>query len=115
MGVSIRSRKHAILEFLDSDEFANWTVRISQKSLTLGTRNYAEVSVHERLITVNPHKTMAQFVDSVVHEILHILYPTSRESSILRWEEAVINDMSPSEMTRLLTVLFSRKRVVWDE
>lgn len=110
-----RARKLLLLRFIESDEFLKWTIRISQKSLTMGTQHFAEVSLEERLITINPHKTMAQFMESVVHEILHILFPKSRENTILRWEQAVISDMSPSEMTKVLTVLFSRQRVVWDE
>lgn len=110
-----RARKLHLLRFIESAEFANWVIRISQKSLTLGTHHFAEVSLDERLITINPHKTMAQFVESVVHELLHVLYPKSREDTILRWEQAVISDMSPSEITKLLAVLFSKQRVVWDE
>jgi hypothetical protein len=111
----IRARKHAVFEFIHSQEFLNWTVRISQKALTMGTKHFAEVSVEEKLITVNPHKTVVQFLESIVHEILHVLHPRSREATILRWEREVMDDMSPSERTDLLTSLFFTRRVVWDE
>jgi len=114
MAVSVKARKAAIFKWLNT-ESDEWEVLISRKSLELGDAHYAEVDLEDKTIMINPYKTVNDFVASLVHEILHILNPRSYEKTILRWEAEIIHDMSPSEKTALLTLVFSKGMVQWDE
>jgi hypothetical protein len=103
-----------VLRFLKSkDFFDQWDILISRKAFVDGTTHYAEVDEEERCIIINPYKEFIHFPASVVHEVLHILHPRSREKTILRWEHEVMTDISPSEITALLTRVFSN--IIWDE
>jgi len=105
--------KVEIFAFLASDEFKNWTIIFSHKSLTESSKHYAEVDIDNKIITVNPLKPFTECLLSIIHEILHILRPRSYEKTIRRWEHDIAEQMSPLETTSLISAVFSGK-VIWD-
>jgi len=105
--------KAEIFAFLGSDDFKEWTIVFSHKSLTESSNHYAEVDLANKIITVNPLKPFSECILSVIHEILHILRPRSYEKTIRRWEHDIAGHMSPLETTSLIAAVFTSK-VIWD-
>jgi hypothetical protein len=112
---STKRIKAEVLSFLATSEGQEWKILISRKGFLDGSTHYAEVCVDDKSIKVNPYKPFIECLASFVHEILHILYPRSYEKTIQRWEKAIIEDLSPSEKTSFLQLIFSHKLMSWDE
>lgn len=111
----IKLLKNDVINYLNSFEFESWKILLSRKAFPDGAKHYAEVDCSLKRIIINPYKEFIYFVPSIVHEILHILYPRSFENTIKRWEKEVMTDMSPSETTALLASVFAEGKVIWDE
>jgi len=111
----IKSLKNEVLDFVLTGDFSSWSVLISRKSFSDGAKHYAEVDFERKCLIINPHKEFIHFLPSVVHEILHIIYPRSQEKIIRRWENEIMDDLSPSEKTSLLNNIFTKGHVHWDE
>ncbi len=109
----VKLQKQSVLDFVTGDDIFNWKVVISRKALTEGVNHYAEVDFNRRCITINPHRSVVDSVRSIVHEILHILHPNSREKTVLRWENEIFTDLSPLETTMIIQQVYGR--AIWDE
>lgn len=106
--------KAEIFAWFASEASKEWTFVFSHKSLTTSSAYYAEVDYENKIITINPQKTLLLCINSIIHEVLHIIRPNSREKTILRWEQEIREHLSPLETASLLYAVFGSK-VVWDD
>ena len=111
----IKLLKNKVIDFINSEEFKLWTILISRKAFPDGAKHYAEVDFDKKIMIINPYKEFVFFIETFVHETLHILHPRSFESTIRRWEKEVMTDLSPTEKTSLLNSFFRNGIVIWDE
>lgn len=56
-------------------------------------------------ITLDPRRNI---IPTLIHEVLHDLYPNNWEGWTLRLESKIINILTPYDIFRLLTVLFQK-------
>lgn len=59
----------------------------------------------EESILIDPRK---QLIPTIVHEVLHDLYPKNWEGWVARIELKIVNMLTPYDMWKLLTVFFSK-------
>jgi len=109
-----RSLKQEIFQFLISVDAPNWSLHLSTKTMEDGT-DFAEVNLGTQRLNINPTKTVKEMVLSLVHEMLHIINPNTREATILRWEEEIMKDISALEIATLLRAVFTTLKGVWDD
>mgnify|MGYP001579449680 CR=1 FL=1 len=114
----VKRRKNRFLKFIGSGEFQKYVLVLSRKRLAEGNDHYGEVAFHagepSRYIIINPYNgNLATTICTIIHEILHIMNPKSKEKNIAKWELEIFNDLAPTEISVVLSLAF--KNIVWDE
>jgi hypothetical protein len=120
VSMKVKTAKQEVMDFLASKDFQKHRVILSQKRLSgdakMGSDYYGEVDVDnpEADIIINPHKgNLTSMIDTIVHELLHILKPAAKEAAIRQLAHDVYHDLSPMEISTILAFAFSK--VIWDE
>ena len=114
--------KRKILGLLHSDEFTeDWTIMFSDKRLEWDN-TWGEAEVERRVITISPQNNLFDWIDTFIHEMLHVLVGTKGheaqgytaiEDQIKAATKSVVAVLSPLETQMLLATLF--RVAVWDE
>lgn len=90
-----------------------FTVIVSKRALD-DTHNFAEVDLVEKELVLHPGQgNLTEFVYTIMHEILHILYPKATEATVKRIEKSFKGLVTPSEMSQVFRE--AAQHVVWEE